>query len=58
MPIYTYSCDICEINTAKMCKIEDRDVQACDYCEGKLKRGIDRPGGVYAPTSTGGGLKV
>lgn len=58
MPIYSYTCDSCESKTVKMCKISERDSQICDDCLNVLKRGVDRPGGVYAPTSTGGGLKV
>ena len=58
MPIYSYKCTECNTSTVKMCKIADRDRQVCDDCQSLLKRGMDRPGGVYAPTSTSGGLKV
>lgn len=59
MPIYSYSCLECNTKSVKMCKIDERDLQVCDTCDTLLKRGMDRPGGVYAPTaSNGGSLKV
>lgn len=56
MPIYTYNCKECGTFT-KIVKIDDRDSVTCDAGH-SVKRAIDRPGGVYAPTSTGGGMKV
>ena len=57
MPIYTYKCIECETTFEKLAKIDDRDEQKCPQGH-KLTRTIDRPGGVYAPTSTGGTLRV
>lgn len=56
--MYSYSCETCQTKTVKMCRIDERDAQGCDDCGNALKRGLDRPGAVYAPTSTSGGLKV
>lgn len=58
MPTYSYTCDVCNIKTVKLCKMDERDNQICDTCQTLLTRGIDRPGAIYAPTATGGGLKV
>lgn len=54
MPIYTYVCSK-EPNeqVEKNVKIADRDDQFC-VCKAKLKRLIDSPGAVYAPTSKNG----
>lgn len=56
MPIYTYKCEVCGEFT-KLVKIDERDSVVCQKGH-STHRKIDRPGGVYAPTSTGGGLKV
>lgn len=58
MPMYTYSCLTCDVKTVRMCKIADRDEQHCDNCEEPLKRGLDRPGSVWAPTARSGGHAV
>lgn len=58
MPIYTYWCQCCDNDQEKISKIVDRDSQRCDSCGNRLIRAIDRPGAVWAPTSTGGGLRV
>ena len=58
MPMYTVTCENCDIKTVRICKIAERDLQVCDECDSLMKRGMDRPGAVYAPTATGGGLKV
>jgi putative FmdB family regulatory protein len=56
MPIYSYTCPECGPFT-KLVKMDDRDNVKCDKGH-DAKRGIDRPGGVYAPTATGGRLRV
>lgn len=56
--MYTVGCNECGIKTVRICKIDERDEQVCEVCNGIMERRVDRPGGVYAPTSTGGGLKV
>lgn len=58
MPMYTVACRECDIRTVRICKIDERDLQTCDNCDALMVRGVDRVGAVYAPTSTGGGLKV
>lgn len=58
MPIYTYWCQCCDNDQEKIVNIDTRDNQKCNECGNRLVRAIDRPGGVWAPTSTGGGLKV
>lgn len=54
MPTYTYVCSR-EPNEQleKNVKIAERDNQRCD-CGRMLKRCIDAPGAVYAPTSKNG----
>jgi putative FmdB family regulatory protein len=54
MPIYTYVCRECGLAAEKILAIAERDSASCDECGGNLKRNMDRPGSVYAPTSTGG----
>lgn len=58
MPMYTVYCKECDIKTVRICKIAERDEQMCEKCFNIMERRMDRPGAVYAPTSTGGGLKV
>jgi putative FmdB family regulatory protein len=58
MPIYTYWCQCCDSDDERLTKIAERDEQKCNSCGNRLIRAIDRPGGVWAPTSTGGGMKV
>lgn len=56
MPTYTYDCPCLgddkpiELNV----KIAERDNQNCIFCYKPLKRMIDAPGAVYAPTAKGG----
>lgn len=52
MPTYTYTCSSCEKTFTKIAKIDERDNQVCD-CGENLKRGLDRPGLVWAPTAGG-----
>jgi putative FmdB family regulatory protein len=58
MPTYTFRCEKCSAELERIVKIDDRDNQNCESCDSKLVRGIDRPGAVWAPTSSSGGLKV
>lgn len=58
MPIYTYFCQCCDKDTEEICSIAERDNQRCQDCGNRMIRAIDRPGAVWAPTSTGGGLSV
>ncbi|AXG66201.1 hypothetical protein SEA_ANNADREAMY_82 [Streptomyces phage Annadreamy] len=58
MPIYTYWCQCCDNDQERLIPIAQRDEQKCDECGNRLIRAIDRPGAVWAPTSTGGGMKV
>ena len=57
MPIYTYKCIKCENRFEKIVPIAERDNQKCEKGHDAV-RGLDRPGGLYAPTATGGTLKV
>lgn len=52
MPTYTYTCIPCDKTFTRMSKIDDRDKQYCE-CGHQLKRGLDRPGLVWAPTAGG-----
>lgn len=58
MPMYTVTCQECDVRTVRMCKIDERDLQTCDECDAIMIRGIDKVGAVYAPTSSSGTLKV
>lgn len=58
MPTYSYHCEACVNDLERIVKIDHRDKQHCLACDKKLKRKIDRPGAVWAPTSSSGGLKV
>jgi len=58
MPIYTYWCQGCDDDQEKLTSIVERDNQKCEQCGNRLVRAIDVPGAVWAPTSTGGGLRV
>lgn len=57
MPLYTYYCPAHDEEVVRLVKIDERDNQRCDECGYRLVREIDRPGGVWAPTS-GRGLAV
>ena len=54
MPIYTYMCTSCNVESALLVKIEDRNNQECSVCSKKLERKIDAPGMVWSPTRNGG----
>ncbi len=54
MPLYTYFCNECEKNTEMNIQIALRDDIHLCQCGTELKRKIDRPGAVYAPTSKKG----
>jgi hypothetical protein len=60
MPLYTYYCYECiptqEEEFERRVKIADRDEQYCGKGH-RLTRMLDFNGAVYAPTSTGGGMK-
>lgn len=59
MPIYTYRCDNCEIKVEQMRSISSRDEATnCEECGNPLVRAVDRPGMVWAPTSTSGGHRT
>lgn len=59
MPIYTYACSVCDAEIEQMRPVDNRDeLREHDDCGGPLLRGIDTPGAVWAPTSTGGSMKV
>lgn len=59
MPIYTYRCEPCDQDTEQIRKIADRDrIMVCKNCRQPVNRKIDSPGSVWAPTATGGGMKV
>lgn len=59
MPIYTYHCDTCDEDLEQIRKIDDRDrLTICRRCRRPTERKIDAPGSVWAPTATGGGMKV
>lgn len=51
MPMYSYHCVRCTRDETHIAAIADRDSQTCRTCGCKLKRGIDRPGMVWAPTT-------
>lgn len=54
MPIYTYQCIECNVETTLIAKIEERNDQQCSTCGNKLNRKIDAPGMVWSPTRNGG----
>lgn len=54
MPMYTYTCLVCESEYSKIVKIDKRDDQICEECGHRLTRNIDRPGMVWSPTRNGG----
>jgi hypothetical protein len=62
MPLYTYYCYECttsqeeDYEFERRVKIVDRDEQFCGKGH-RLTRMLDFNGSVYAPTSTGGGMK-
>ncbi len=58
MPTYSYSCTHCDEKSERLVPIIDRDEQLCNVCFVELKRLIDRPGAVWAPSSSSGGMKV
>lgn len=57
MPFYTYKCsnENCSTWTEAMRKIEDRDVppDPCPSCNSEMRRALDIPGLVWAPTAGG-----
>ena len=53
MPTYTFTCLSCDTKFERVVKADDRDIQKCDVCGDDLKRLIDRPGLVWAPTAGG-----
>lgn len=59
MPTYVYHCDRCEGDLEQNRKIQDRDrLTLCERCKIPMDRKIAVfEGAVYAPTSTGGGLR-
>ena len=59
MPTYTYKCPNCGAKSTRLTKIAERDNQTkvCGDYHVELVRLIDKPGSVWAPTSTGGGHK-
>ena len=58
MPVYQYSCPVCDTDEDRIVKIADRDAQHCGDCGYSLVRAIVFNGATWAPTSTGGGMKV
>lgn len=54
MPLYTYYCNVCDIDLEIISKIDKRDEQICDNCGYRLVRNLDRPGMVWSPTRNGG----
>lgn len=54
MPLYTYYCKDCNINTERIVKIDVRDGQSCAECGGALVRNLDTPGMVWSPTRNNG----
>ena len=54
MPMYSFYCYECDENKTKICKIDARDYQTCDNCNGPLMRKIDIPGSVWSPTRNSG----
>jgi len=54
MPIYTYTCLVCDKDVEKMIPMIQRDQQMCPECGHRLIRGIDRPGLVWSPTRNSG----
>lgn len=54
MPMYTYTCPVCDEQYSKIVKIEERNDQFCEDCGYRLIRNIDRPGMVWSPTRNGG----
>jgi len=56
MPLYTYYCKVCDVDSESICKIENRDSQRCAECGYSLIRSIDKPGLVWAPTRGGSGF--
>lgn len=58
MPTYTYSCIQCDTDKTEIVRMDERDSAfvECPKCQGRMARGIDRPGLVWAPTA--GGMKT
>lgn len=54
MPLYTYECLACDIIEEHNITIAKRDEAKCPRCGNYLRRKIDAPGAVYAPTSKSG----
>jgi putative FmdB family regulatory protein len=54
MPLYSYYCKVCDVDSETLCKIEGRDSQRCEECGYSLIRSIDQPGLVWSPTKNGG----
>jgi putative FmdB family regulatory protein len=54
MPIYDYSCMICDDNKEIMTTIEKRDRQNCPKCGMPLERKLTFKGSVWSPTRNGG----
>ena len=54
MPIYTYFCYGCNVDSEITRPMSERDNPLpCSKCGGDLKRVIDFKGSVYAPTAGG-----
>ena len=44
MPIYSFRCKDCRVNSEKLIPMRDRDLpQVCEDCGGVLERQIDKP---------------
>ena len=58
MPTYDYYCMQCDQDSERLTTIGARDSQFCSECGSRLHRPVTFNGGVWAPTSTSGGMKV
>lgn len=55
--MYTQFCPNCETSKVVMSSIAERDNQSCP-CGEKMKRQMDIPGAVWAPTASSGGATL
>lgn len=53
--MYSQECVACDTVKIYMCPMDERDKMECNKCGRPLRRLIDKPGMVWAPTSSAGG---
>jgi hypothetical protein len=56
MPLFDFTCVLCDKSEERNVTISERDRLFCE-CGNRLIRNLTFKGAVYAPTATGGGMK-